>query len=201
MWGAGRLIRFQFNVCPRPTDDTNAAWEHSVYRSVCHLKKRYHMEWICKWKASEKWGSTLSARKRTSSFLWSPFLASFVSQEYMRRFAIWISYMSFKYFQRSTEFCPLRCFCHSVNCILSTGRALISWGVDGTLMTLHWLLVLYPMHPMLWSLCNKWPSSSSANGEKTLTWSACLWWFLWLFLMVFTICFASSKLWVSLAYL
>lgn len=98
----------------------------------------------------------------------------------------------FKYFQRSTEFCPLRCFCHSVNCILSTGRALISWGVDGTLMTLHWLLVLYPMHPMLWSLCNKWPSSYSANGEKTLA---------WLFLMIFTICFASSKPWVSLTYL
>lgn len=61
--------------------------------------------------------------------------------------------MSFKYFQRTTEFCPLRCFYHSIICILSTGRALISWGVDGILMTLHWLLVLYPMHPMLWSLC------------------------------------------------
>lgn len=75
-----RLICFQFNVCSRPTDDTQAARKHSVYRSACHLKKLLPWRWICKWKASEQWGSTLSARKWTSTFSWSPFLASFVSQ-------------------------------------------------------------------------------------------------------------------------
>lgn len=50
----------------------------------------------------------------------------------MRMFEIWISCVSFKYFQRAIESCCLKCFYQSLNRILRTWRAVISWGVDET---------------------------------------------------------------------